>query len=59
MVWLADFNGERCKRYGTTAGVRGISLGKDDKVISMVKVGILIQQNVVVGENGTGKKEVI
>lgn len=38
------------------AGVRGISLGKDDKVISMVTSRHTDTTILVVGENGTGKR---
>ena len=38
------------------AGVRGISLGKDDKVISMVTSRHSDTTILVVGENGTGKR---
>lgn len=40
----------------TAAGVRGIRLGKDDKVVSMVVIKRQDEQVIVVSENGFGKR---
>lgn len=51
------FNESDVRPMGRTAtGVRGISLSKDDFVISMVTIKFQDQQVIVVGKNGYGKR---